>query len=258
MYKGLTLEQWHDEFIEKLKTKYGDVYNILETYKGSGEKILVEHKCPDGDYYRWKIRPVQLLKGDNPPCPKCSGKYTGIEAFKYKVKKLTKNDFKVIGEYVGQKVDIKMRHECGYEFDVKPDNFVRTPRCPQCTKKASSKGEDEVKKILNKLHIYFLRQHTFPDCRYLQLLLFDFYLPEYNACIEFQGQQHYEPRDFGGRGEKWAIKEFELSQIKDQIKRDYCKENNIQLLEIPYWEVDNMRKIIKDFINKLNKLNKSA
>jgi hypothetical protein len=60
-------------------------------------------------------------------------------------------------------------------------------------------------------------------------LSFDFYLPNERICIEYNGQQHYKSCDiFGGE------EGFEKQQIRDNIKRQYCKDNGIKLIEIPY------------------------
>jgi hypothetical protein len=85
---------------------------------------------------------------------------------------------------------------------------------------------------------------------YKKSLRFDFYLEEFNTSIEIQGKQHYEPVDFGGRPREWSIQDFKIQQIRDQIKRDYCKENNIKLLEIPYWDFDNIEQILDKTIRR--------
>ena len=73
------------------------------------------------------------------------------------------------------------------------------------------------------------------------MLPFDFYLPEYNACIEYQGQQHYTPIEVF-KGESG----FELRQKHDEMKRNFCIKNNIKLIEIPYWEYNNIEKILNN------------
>ena len=76
------------------------------------------------------------------------------------------------------------------------------------------------------------------------LLRFDFYLPDYNLLIECQGEQH--KRWIEG----WQTKkDFEDLQIHDKRKKDYCKKNNIKLIEIWYNEIDKIEEIL---INKLN------
>jgi hypothetical protein len=56
-------------------------------------------------------------------------------------------------------------------------------------------------------------------------------LPFLNICIEYDGIQHYESSDYFG-GEK----EFIIQQLKDNIKTEYCKNNNIKLIRIKYDE----------------------
>ena len=61
------------------------------------------------------------------------------------------------------------------------------------------------------------------------LLRFDFYLPDYNTCIEFQGLQHFKPIDFFG-GEE----DFIIQQKNDNKKKEYCEKHNIPLKIIKY------------------------
>lgn len=72
---------------------------------------------------------------------------------------------------------------------------------------------------------------TFDGCENINKLYFDFYLPEYNTCIEYDGLQHFKSIEhFGG---KKGLKE---TQKRDKIKDEYCKNNNIRLLRIKYNE----------------------
>mgnify|MGYP003620563355 CR=1 FL=1 len=83
-----------------------------------------------------------------------------------------------------------------------------------------------------------------PHTHYTHFLLFDFYLPNYNICIEYNGKQHYEPIDwFGG------IKTLEYIKNNDNIKKKYCQKNNIKYLEISYKENDLIEEIIKKELN---------
>lgn len=81
-----------------------------------------------------------------------------------------------------------------------------------------------------ELHsISFESQKSFNDCVYKEELRFDYYLPEYNTLIEIQGKQHYKPVEkFGG------VEAFEEGQIRDKIKQEWCKENNVKLIYISY------------------------
>ena len=72
-------------------------------------------------------------------------------------------------------------------------------------------------------NILYESQYSFKDCRNTLPLPFDFYLTDYNVCIEYDGRQHYKVNDFFGGEEA-----FEKLKINDAIKSEYCKNNNIK------------------------------
>jgi hypothetical protein len=112
--------------------------------------------------------------------------------------------------------------------------------CPLCN---ITNGEDRVMRYLDKHKIRYKTQYRYNDCKNINPLSFDFAIYKNRKIIlliEYQGEQHYRPVDlFGG------LKSFEEQQRKDEIKRNYCKQNNIPLLEIPYWDFDNINKILE-------------
>lgn len=110
----------------------------------------------------------------------------------------------------------------------------------------SSKGEEKIIKTLLSMGIKFKTQKTFEDfvsekgVRYR----FDFYLPEYNCVLEYDGEQHS-----GETYRGWFTPEIKEKFVKrDKIKDSYCKKNNIQLIRIPYTDFD---KINSQYISKL-------
>ena len=77
----------------------------------------------------------------------------------------------------------------------------------------------------------------FKDCKDLNALPFDFYLPYYNLCIEHDGIQHFKPTKRSNKITNEEAKEnFKYIQNHDQIKNNYCKEKGINLLRIKYDE----------------------
>jgi hypothetical protein len=110
--------------------------------------------------------------------------------------------------------------------------------CPVCNE---SNMEKRIRKTLSKNKINFISQKRFDDCRDISSLPFDFYLPDYNLACEAQGLQHTVIVPHFG-GEEGFIKR----QYHDQIKRDYCKNNNIRLLEISYLDYKNIEKILEE------------
>ena len=110
------------------------------------------------------------------------------------------------------------------------------------------------KEYLEKYGITYIIQKRFSGCKNKRALPFDVYLPDYNICIEYQGQQHYSLLT-GYIHKKFTLKEqqdnFKRQQKHDKIKRNYCLKNNIQLIEIPYWDI----KKIEEYIVNINTSN---
>lgn len=92
--------------------------------------------------------------------------------------------------------------------------------------------------MLNEID--FEQEKRFYDCRDVKPLPFDFYLPQYNLIIEFDGQQHF--REVYNR-------DFETTKKHDEIKNKYCEDNDIDLLRIPYWDGNDIEKIISTKLN---------
>lgn len=104
----------------------------------------------------------------------------------------------------------------------------------------SSKGESALRKLLQELNISFEQEKTFDVCRNPKtgrLLRFDFYLPEYNCCIEYDGRQHT-----GVNGSFADSEGAENIQYRDWIKTTFCQDNNIGLVRIPDYQYSNINK----------------
>lgn len=98
--------------------------------------------------------------------------------------------------------------------------------------KEKSKGEYKIQSLLLENNFNFIREYIFDDFKenYKHLLRFDFYLPDYNVCIEYDGLQHYE-NHFG-----IPEKEYQHQLNNDRIKDSFCEEKGIKLVRIPYYE----------------------
>ena len=138
-------------------------------------------------------------------------------------------DIEVIGQYINNNTPIL--HRCkldGAEFLAYPYNILNGQGCPVCKE---SRGEKYIRHYLQAHHIKFESQYKFKDCKRKRCLPFDFYLPDYNMCIEYDGIQHFEPLEcFGGK------ESFIQTQQNDVIKNKYCEQNSIILLRIRYDE----------------------
>ena len=131
------------------------------------------------------------------------------------------------------------------EFLQTPSDHFQGCGCSLCNKK--SKGEIKITRFLTNNNIKFERDKRFDDCRNILPLPFDFYIPKYNLCIEFDGIQHFQNTNWYGKMSNEEMKEnLKSNQLRDQIKNDYCKKNGINLLRIRYDE-NVEEKLIKYF-----------
>lgn len=119
--------------------------------------------------------------------------------------------------------------------------YVEKRGCPNCNGYSS---EAEVGQVLQQYKINYIPQYSFPDCKDQRPLPFDFYLIDYGILIEYDGEQHYRPANFGGISDEEAQVNFEIVKCHDKIKTDYCKENNIPLIRIPFWEKKNIESVL--------------
>jgi hypothetical protein len=118
--------------------------------------------------------------------------------------------------------------ECGGEKDV-VGKLLRQGHTISCGC-SNSKGEVKLRQILISLGLKFEEQKFFDNFTNEQnhYYRFDFYLPDYNTCIEYDGIQHY--KTMGWQTEKGLTE----TKKRDSIKNNYCIENNITLIRIPY------------------------
>jgi len=218
----------NESFIQKSKNIHGDKYDYsLVDYKNAKTKVKI--LCKDHNII-FEQTPDNHLYG-NCSCPYCSNKKWTNEMFINMSKEIhgDKYDYSLV-DYKNNTTKVKIickKHNI--IFEQRPLNHIHKKQgCPICN---DSKGEKEISILLDKKNIIHIRQKKFDDCKNKQYLPFDFYLPEHNMCIEYDGRQHFEPvYDFGG------LDQFEKTKINDNIKNEYCKNNNIKLLRISYKE----------------------
>ena len=218
----------NEEYISQLYTVNPNI-RALEKYVNAKTPIL--HQCLLDDY-TWETMPYSTLQGYG--CPKCAGNLKKTHSEYILDLSIKNSDIEVIEQYINAKTPIL--HRCkidGYEWKIAPSNVLCGQGCPQCQE---SNGEKRIRYWLDEHNLSYIYQKTFAECRYKKELPFDFYLPDLNVLIEYDGQQHFKPIDFAGKGEEWAIEQLKITQHRDEIKNQYCANNNIKLLRIPYFK----------------------
>lgn len=139
-------------------------------------------------------------------------------------------------------------HICDYEWDTSIVHRINdNSGCPKCSNKRS-KSEQYIAKFLMQHSINFTQEYTFHNCKDKNPLPFDFYLPDYNIIIEYDGIQHFKPTTFSSNQD--SSKLFEYTKNHDNIKNKYCEDNNIILYRISY--KDDLDKSLNSIINSLN------
>lgn len=233
---------------DKLKNRYGNKYTLKGFFENQDEYVPIAcHKCG----YIWDINIhslVRLLNGNDkrlndhnhielcPQCRKNSHLFKKVclskngltnDEFLSKVKSMTQNEFSFLDPYQGAYVKLRVKHnKCGFVFKVCPHDFYKGSGCPKCN---SSKGERFIRSYLVNNHIKFEQEKEFKGLKDILPLRFDFYLPDYNTVIEYDGIQHYIPQEWMGGEQK-----FEKQKYHDGLKNTYCNKHRIKLVRISY------------------------
>jgi len=240
----LTQKRTNDNFLEKFTENYGDKYELLSDYINANAKVKV--KCNICDNI-WETKAYHFIHTKS-GCPKCASKDNGItnrkthEKFIEDVQKVHSNKYEVVGQYIkaNQKIEIKC-NTCDNNWNIVPYSLLQGVGCPVCNQ---SKGEFIIKTFLESNNFIYKPQYVFDECRYKNPLHFDFYLPNYNTCVEYDGVQHFKPVEhFGGEERlKYTIE-------NDKIKNKFCKENKIKMIRIPYTQIGIIEKILSEKLN---------
>lgn len=245
--KNKVIIKWNNTLIDEYLIKNNIPLKRLSDYKSNKKRMLWQCTI---DNHQWEIRFSSILQnikyfGDT-GCKLCyrdrKTKWTNetLDAF------LKQNDIKLkrIGNVCGYKEKIKMK--ClidNHEWDANLSSIVSEKSgCPLCKNKMEKKVFGYIEKYIKYDSFEYQKRYKFNN----RLYIVDFYLEINNKSIivEYNGKQHYFPIKYMGGESK-----FQKTKRRDEEMRQYCKENGIYLLEIPY----NLKK--DEVINRLQALN---
>ncbi len=220
-----------ENIINELKNKFENKYKYsLENYENLNSEITFI--CFEHGEFTTKANVILQTKHG---CPKCAINQTSKnnshsnEKFIASSKNIHREtyDYSKV-EYNGNKEKVRIICPKHGEFLQTPSDHKQGKGCSKCR---TSKGENKIMNHLKNKNINFKYSHRFDDCRYKLPLPFDFYLPDYNMCIEYDGEQHFKEINIWG-----GLIELKQRKIRDEIKNEYCIKNNIRLLRIKYNE----------------------
>ena len=232
----------------KANINIGEKKNRLVIYDRApntkSKKVRVICKCDCGkytvinhqDFKEEKVKSCGCLSNEKKAerCKKSAVNYASIERninpfYKYiKPTNMRGSSNEIIWEIECRK--------CGKHYFDSPNQLISQKRnhgnnpC-KCWRKYSI-GVQQIINILEKNNINYLLEKSFSTCISPKgkLLFFDFYLPDYNILIEYDGKQHYEIAFNQGKEKLILQKEY------DKIKNEWCKNNKITLIRIPYFK----------------------
>ena len=149
----------------------------------------------------------------------------------------------LISEYENAKTDVIIRcNSCGFIRKVKPNTILTSGYCPKCGKK-ESKGEQQIKKFLDKAGIKFEFQKYFSEWN-IGIHYFDFYIPDYNLVLEYHGRQHYEFVSYFHKTEE----NFYYRLSKDRIKKESALSRGLNYISISY-HIEDLEKLLSVLFN---------
>lgn len=197
--------------------------NIIPLEKYLNIRTAINHRCLTCNT-DFKSTP-KSVKNSKWGCPSCSGKKFNKEAY---IKKLPKDIILLQDNYIG--TDKKHLHKCltcNNTWNTKPNYILHmNTGCPYC---ASSKGEKEISLFLDSIDLEYIKEYkvNIGDKTYK----FDFFIPNLDIFIEYDGIHHFEPIDYFGGEES-----YEKIILYDSIKNNWCEQNDFSLIRISYKE----------------------
>lgn len=233
---------------DKLRLKKSDLELKLDSfskelvgpYVNTHTPIRVLCKIHNLEYETF---PRNALAGSG--CPVCqaeaiSKSNTKSQAdFEKQVQELAGESYQVVGKYLDYSSRVEIKHMlCGHVSSIPAGHFLYAgTRCYACT--STSKGNDEVARVLDSLGVSYIREYRVTI--HGRLHRYDFFLPEANVFIEYNGIQHYEPvKLFGGE------EEFLNRVERDREKHEYAKELGGEVIDIPYYLYNDVERILKE------------
>lgn len=233
--------------INEIGNKYGKLTVIQEVKMLNKSGAYWECQCECGN--KIIVRGADLRRGHTKSCG-CFQKEKTSKASTKNLIGQTIGNFTVLESIIGVKYNGPSHswrcrcNLCGREdVIISTHNIYRQYSCGCCI---LSKGENKISQILNKNKIKYTQEKRFNNCKFKdtnKLARFDFYLPDYNTLIEYDGIQHF----YSSNNGKFDNPEkFKLTQQHDQYKNQWCKENHITLIRIPYTHFNNIE--LKDLL----------
>ena len=232
--------------INEIGNTYGRLKVIERAGSNSQGRALWKCQCECGNIII--VRGADLRNGHTKSCG-CYQKDKTAEASTKDLVGQTIGNFTVLESIRGVKTNGPSHswrcrcNLCGREdFIITTHNIYHQYSCG-CS--ISSKGERKIAELLDSQNINYIKEKRFNDCVFPDnnyLARFDFYLPDYNTLLEYDGIQHFSI----GKGYFDSPNKFKLTQEHDHFKNNWAKEHGYTIIRIPYTQYDSL--IIEDLL----------
>lgn len=220
--------------------------------RDSSQSVMWLCQCDCGRQI--KVAASHLLSGNTTSCG-CVRIQKLIEANKKRKIDLTNQKFGLLtalremGVNNNKSILWECLCECG-KLTIVSSHDLLTGNTKSCgCQRDKSFGEQKIKELLKNNNLNFETEKSFNSCKFSdtqKLARFDFYV-ENKYLIEYDGIQHFKM----GTGIYDNFEKFEITQKHDIFKNNWCKENNIPLIRIPYTHLENLT--IKDLLLETSK-----
>lgn len=243
--KSTNGKRFNNEYVDNFFKVNNILIQRIDNYITNNKSI--NFKCLKCDYV-WKTCPSQFLNR-NGGCPKCNGtaKLTN-EIFDEVIKN---KPIIRLGEYINGRSKIEMMcKKCNHIWKTIARGITSKKSdygCPECNKPRHN--EKKVIEFLKNNNIKYsfdiCLSKIIPNDRKFRI---DFYLPDYNLIIEYNGAQHYKATGhFSKCSEEEAKIKLKKQKERDEYVNNLCVNGGVEIL----W-IDGRKYYNNSLINYLN------
>lgn len=241
-------KEWDRELVIKYITQYPNL-ELLNKNDNLMHNSMLKIKCECGNVFKRTFKDFKRYKYKC--CQDCMIKYRSLnirnsyDEVKSNIESI--KGYKLLSKkYINYRDRLKIQCPEGHIFYMSYKNFFYEGcRCLVCSE---SNGEKVIRKYLTANNIKFKQEFTFNDLKGIggNSLRFDFAIIDNNddlkLLIEYDGEFHY--------NSQYNNDSYNMLQVHDKLKDDYCIKNNIKLIRIPYWKFDYIKSILKEALNE--------
>lgn len=244
---GKRCPKCHKYDIEAVQNMVEGSLKVIDLYVLNNVKIA-KIKCSHGHEYEKRVLDI---RSGYFSCNTCNPKIWDKESIIFNLGK-THKDYEILSiDKTKWDYRVELKCEKGHIFKMSLKSLINGSKCSLCNG-FKSKGETKIYNYLLDSEYDFESEFTFDDLKHKIKLRFDFavFIGDDIKLIEFDGEQHFRPIQFGGMSIEKSEELFKDNVKRDEIKNKYCADNNIDILRIPYYEYDNIEIRIEEFLKE--------